>query len=129
MDLLDQYYSKNFHGVEPQAILLSHAHSDHLQMVSFLKPSIPLYSSLATAIIAKARQDVSQGGVDSETTSIVLKEEWEGLLRSRHYRTSPYLCRKYMIVNDLVTDDVQSFWARSSSSRALQSVPLEVSSG
>lgn len=129
-NLWDKYNKEGLGGIEPQAVLLSHGHSDHLQMIPFLKPQIPIFTSLTTAIIAKARQDTSQGGLDSETTSIVLKEEWEGLLRSRHYRSSPALGRQYIVSDrDAVADEVQEFWASSTSSRALESVPLQVSSG
>jgi ribonuclease J len=38
-------------------ILLSHAHLDHSGYISFLKNSIPVYSTAVTAFIAKAIQD------------------------------------------------------------------------
>lgn len=125
--LWDRYNMEHNDNIE--GVLLSHAHSDHLQMVSFLRPDIPVYSSLASAVIAKARQDTGAGGVDLETTSIVLKEEWEGLLRSSHYRTSPAIGRQYMIVDGDIPDEAQTFWASPSSSRALHSTPLQVLKG
>jgi len=42
-------------------VLLSHAHLDHCGYISFLKHNIPVYSSAATAFIAKAIQDTSGG--------------------------------------------------------------------
>jgi ribonuclease J len=112
-----------------QAVLLSHAHSDHLQMISFLQPHIPIYSSLASAVIAKARQDTGSGNLDGETTSIIPKEEWEGLLRSSHYRTSPALGRIFKVAEGQIAGQVQEFWATPPSARALQCIPLESYSG
>ena len=130
VNLWDQCYREDFKDVKPQAVLLSHAHSDHLQMVSFLTTQIPIHSSLPSAIIAKARQDTSHGGVDSETTSVVPKEAWEGLLRSKHYRAAPAMGREFMVAGvGRVADHVQEFWASPSSSRALQAVPLQVHRG
>lgn len=127
VNLWHRYNGTDFGDIEPQAILLSHAHNDHLQLVSFLKPHIPIYSSIVSAVIAKTQQDTGQGGADSETTSIVIKEEWEGLLRSKHYRTSPALGRPYIIVDrNEIAAEVQKFWASPSSSRSLQAVPLQV---
>ena len=40
-------------------VLLSHAHLDHCGYISFLKENIPVYSSVATAFIAKAIQDTA----------------------------------------------------------------------
>ena len=44
VNLWHRYNGTDFGDIEPQAILLSHAHNDHLQLVSFLKPHIPIYS-------------------------------------------------------------------------------------
>lgn len=130
VDLGTKYYREEFRDLKPQAVLVSHGHSDHLQMIPFLATQIPIYSSLPSALIAKARQDTSAGGVDSESTSIVLKEKWEGLLRSTHYRTSPALGRPFVVAgSDTIADDVQEFWASPSSSRALNAVPLQVDRG
>lgn len=46
-------------------VLLSHAHLDHCGYVSFLRRNIPVYSSAATAFIAKTMQDTG-GGTDFE---------------------------------------------------------------
>ncbi len=130
VDLWNRCKKEDLGCCGPQAVLLSHAHSDHLQMVSFLGTQIPIFASVTTAVIAKARQDTALGGLESETTSIVLKEAWEGLLRSGHYRSSPALGRHYMVADrDVVADEVQEFWASSTSSRVLQSVPLQISPG
>ncbi|MGD0029487.1 MAG: MBL fold metallo-hydrolase [Candidatus Bathyarchaeia archaeon] len=48
------------------AVFVSHAHFDHIQDVSFLDPSIPVYCTEKTKILAKAMTDVSMSGVDDQ---------------------------------------------------------------
>ncbi|MEW6143157.1 MAG: MBL fold metallo-hydrolase RNA specificity domain-containing protein [Chloroflexota bacterium] len=47
-------------------ILLSHAHLDHSGHISFLKNNIPVYSTAATAFIAKAIQDSGKSDFDQQ---------------------------------------------------------------
>ena len=48
------------------AVFVSHAHFDHIQDVSFLDPSIPVYCTEKTKVLAKAMTDVSVSGVDDQ---------------------------------------------------------------
>jgi ribonuclease J len=47
-------------------VFLSHAHFDHIQDVSFLDPSIPVFCTEKTKVLAKAMTDVSPSGVDDQ---------------------------------------------------------------
>jgi len=47
-------------------VFISHAHFDHIQDVSFLDPSIPIYCTKQTEILAKAMSDVSPRGIDDQ---------------------------------------------------------------
>ncbi len=47
-------------------VLLSHAHLDHSGHISFLKNDIPVYSTAATAFIAKAIQDSGKADFDQQ---------------------------------------------------------------
>jgi ribonuclease J len=47
-------------------VFVSHAHFDHIQDVSFLDPSIPVYCTPKTKVLAKAMTDVSPSGVDDQ---------------------------------------------------------------
>ncbi|MCL2135772.1 MAG: hypothetical protein FWH37_09575 [Candidatus Bathyarchaeota archaeon] len=47
-------------------VFVSHAHFDHIQDTSFLDPSIPIYCTKQTEILAKAMSDVSPLGVDDQ---------------------------------------------------------------
>ncbi len=53
--------------VRPLALLLSHAHADHVGYAAFLRDDIPIVASAVTAVIAKAIQDSSVGGVEAES--------------------------------------------------------------
>ncbi len=43
-------------------VLLSHAHQDHNGYLGFLKPTIPIYTGLMTALIGKGMQDLGGSG-------------------------------------------------------------------
>ncbi len=47
-------------------VFVTHAHFDHIQDVSFLDPSIPVYCTEKTKVLAKAMTDVSPSGVDDQ---------------------------------------------------------------
>jgi Cft2 family RNA processing exonuclease len=47
-------------------VFISHAHFDHIQDVSFLDPSIPVYCTPKTKVLAKAMTDVSPSRVDDQ---------------------------------------------------------------
>ena len=53
--------------VNPRAILLSHAHADHVGYISLLRPDVPVVSGALTAVIAKAMQDGGQSTDDNQT--------------------------------------------------------------
>jgi len=63
MDDIEPYKS-----IKPRidGVFISHAHFDHIQDVSFLDPSIPIFATEETRILAKAVCDVSQLGVDDQ---------------------------------------------------------------
>ena len=67
------------------AVFVSHAHFDHIQDVSFLDPSIPVYCSKQTKILAKAMSDVSVSGVDDQyyeiSTKVTIRQ------KTTHYKT------------------------------------------
>ncbi len=54
-------------------VFVSHAHFDHIQDVSFLDPSIAVYCTEKTKVLAKAMTDVSVSGVDDQYYKIAKK--------------------------------------------------------
>jgi ribonuclease J len=60
----DDYTAK--HGPRINAVLLSHAHVDHVQHISYLDPRIPVYCTETTRRILMAVQDTGKGGYESD---------------------------------------------------------------
>ena len=58
----DEPVYRKLEGVD--GVLLSHAHLDHSGYISFLKSSIPVYSTAVAAFISKAMQDSGKSGFD-----------------------------------------------------------------
>jgi ribonuclease J len=54
-------------------VFISHAHFDHIQDLSFLDPSIPVYCTEKTRVLAKAMTDISVSGVDDQYYKIAKK--------------------------------------------------------
>ncbi len=57
-----------------RGVLLSHAHMDHHGCLGFLKPEIPVYTGLTTAIIGKCLQDPKPTGPDGELCYVVPRD-------------------------------------------------------
>ena len=53
------------HGARIHGVLLSHAHTDHCQHLSYLDRRIPVYCSGATYAILRAAEDIGKGGFES----------------------------------------------------------------
>ena len=54
-----------------RGVLLSHAHMDHNGCLGFLRPDLPVYTGLTTAIIGKCLQDPKPTGADGELCYLV----------------------------------------------------------
>jgi ribonuclease J len=64
-------------------VLLSHAHADHNGALGFLRPDIPVYTGLMTAVIGKGIQDTRPAGPESEFCYIAPREPTgDGAIRS-----------------------------------------------
>jgi ribonuclease J len=63
-DLWDRWRSRPYYRrIEHlDAVLLSHAHQDHNGYLGFLKPTVPIYTGLMTALIGRGMQDLGSGG-------------------------------------------------------------------
>ena len=70
---------------EINGVFISHAHFDHIQDVSFLDPSIPIYAMSETKILAKAICDVSKQDVDDQFFVCKRKQSIES--KGEDYRT------------------------------------------
>ncbi|MCY3749613.1 MAG: exonuclease [Chloroflexi bacterium] len=66
--------------IAPYAVLLSHAHADHVGYISLLRPDIPIVTGGLTAVIAKAMQDGGQSTDDNQTVFLRPRTPRAGLL-------------------------------------------------
>jgi ribonuclease J len=77
------------------AILLTHAHLDHNGYLGFLRPEIPVHTTLTTAVLGKAIQDQKPLSIDGELCYIALREpDGRGCLhavRGRPRQQRPFL--------------------------------------
>jgi len=72
-DLWERHRSRPDWRRVPQirGVLLSHAHVDHNGCLGFLKPEIPVYTGLMSAMVGKCLQDPRPTGVDGEFCYLV----------------------------------------------------------
>lgn len=109
--------------IELQGVLLSHAHLDHSGHISFLRPDIPILSSLCTAYIAKAIQDSSRADFEKEVCYLIPKVESDGLLQSGDYRKFPAEQRPFGVCDSDPSRPVAEFWQSLPGSRGMVSCP------
>jgi len=108
-------------------VLLSHAHQDHNGYVGFLKPSVPLYTGLMTALIGKGMQDLGGTG---EFSYVAPKEVTdEGVLRAvtgLKVGRPHYICETEEVISRAL-DKLRSFFAHHPGPRTrFEPAPTEI---
>ena len=83
--------------VSPRAVVLSHAHADHVGYISLLQPQVPVVTGGLTAAIAKAMQDGGQSTDDSQTVFLRPRVPRNGLLVTDP--KTPFLQRPWSLVD------------------------------
>ena len=97
--------------VRPRAVLLSHAHADHVGYISLLRPDIPIVTGGLTAVIAKAMQDGGQSTDDNQTVFLRPRAPRDGLLLTDP--KTPFLQRPWSLVDGAGWSlDAAGFWTR-----------------
>lgn len=97
------------HDVNPCAVLLSHAHADHVGYVSLLRPDIPIVTGALTAVIAKAMQDSGQSTDDSQTIFIRPRTPRDGLLVTDP--KTPFQHRPWSLMEGMEwSSDAAAYW-------------------
>ncbi len=100
------YYRK----VRADAVLLSHAHMDHVGYISFLDTDISIISTVMTAYLAKAIQDCGAHQFEGEMSYATPKiADKEGNLGAAPPKDFPYMRRPYLLA-DRLPDDGGEFW-------------------
>lgn len=95
--------------VNPRAVLLSHAHADHVGYVSLLRPEIPILTGALSAVIAKAMQDGGQSTDDSQTVFLRPRTPREDLLVTDP--KSPFQQRPWALVDGAAwSSDASAYW-------------------
>ncbi len=115
------YYQFNIDGV-----LLSHAHFDHSGYISFLKESIPIYTTAMTAFISKAIQDSSKSDFEKEVCYLIPKEclTPNVLSSSRHQVAAKQ--RNFRVFDfSSLNGRVEAFWRSKPGTRELNSIPIQ----
>ena len=97
--------------VNPRAVLLSHAHADHVGYVSLLRPDIPVITGALSAVIAKAMQDGGPSTDDSQTVFLRPRTPRDGLLVTDP--KTPFQQRPWAILDgNAWTPDAAAYWSR-----------------
>jgi ribonuclease J len=112
-------------NLDIQAVLLTHAHLDHCGYLSYLKPELPIVTSVSTALLMKAIQDTGKSDLEKEICYCVPREEKNGVLKSTDYRKGPAQQRPFITLDKQpLSAQAAAFWAGSVSSRALISTGI-----
>ncbi len=93
------------------AILLSHAHADHLGLLHYVRGDLPVFCSPMTLAIARASQDTAGSGMPSDYCYYVPRAESEngGGLSTPHFRNQPSLSRQFCLTGTPGAD-LTAFW-------------------
>jgi len=111
-------------GEPPLAVLLTHCHFDHAGYISLLDPKIPVYTTVLTALLAKATQDSATNDIETEVAYAIQREDRQGLLAAAHYKKSPARLRRWVAFGD-ESPALDDFWATIPSARGVEGPSLE----
>ena len=130
-DLWNRYRGRPEHRrVENlRGLLLSHAHMDHNGCLGFLRPDIPVYTGLTSAIIGKCLQDPKPTGADGELCYLVPREAKGDVLttaKGPRVQRKHYICETSEDITRAI-GDLAGFWSSVPGERSsLTSTPLEL---
>ncbi|WP_322797808.1 MBL fold metallo-hydrolase [Thermoflexus sp.] len=118
------------HGPAVDAVLITHAHLDHMGDIAFLDPGIPLVMSPMAAAVARAMQVTSASGFMHEWCYLTKRvwDEGSGTLQAE--KGAPYQGRRFDLLVDSVPPELQTWWLHPPGrSRGLNGPPPEPFSG
>lgn len=131
--LWERFEGKNLkrdHGPAVDAVLITHAHLDHMGDIAFLDPDIPLVMSPMTAAVARAMQVTSTSGFTHEWCYLTKRVWDEGSGTLQVEKRAPYHGRRFDLLADSVPPELQTWWLHPlGRSRGLNGSPPEPFSG
>ena len=116
-------------------VLLSHAHLDHSGYISFLRDSVPIYTTAVTAFIAKAMQDSGKADFDQQVCyfSPTTLESPAGWRQIAHLTGNTANQQRQFCLADIKPEELSSeaiqfwnwgFWEKTARQKELISCPL-----
>lgn len=124
-DLLPRAWAHLADGEPPLSVLLSHCHLDHSGYLSLLRTDVPVYSSLMTALLAKAIQDSRHDDLEAEVVYAVPREDRHGVLAATHYKKSPAQRRPFIALGN-PSDAAEAFWNDTPAARGVAGPGLRI---
>ncbi|MBI2861780.1 MAG: exonuclease [Chloroflexi bacterium] len=111
-------------AIEPQGILVSHAHLDHCGAISFLRPDIPIYTTAMSALIAKAVQDSGKSDSEHEVCYATPRVAQGSVLQTSAWNKVKARRRPFVIVDRPIPEAMSAFWGHSAGARGLEGPSL-----
>lgn len=117
-------------------VLLTHAHLDHSGHISFIKDSVPIYTTVVTAFIAKAIQDSGKSDFDQQVCYFnpTTRERPAGWQQTAHLTSNniPKEQRQFCLADvkpEALSPEANEFWnwgfwEKTAKQRGLVSCPL-----